>query len=280
MMDARFGDLDSRRSPSAMEEIFIEFDGGQLLVRTDVPLVLEFLGDTFRNMIVPNLTSSAGTLSVLAQEGSYRIESADDRVVEGDQAEHLLNLVKEEVRFQFMRARRDLLWLHAAAVERGGSALLLCGPSGQGKSTLGSALCERGWRLMSDDVAPVRMDADEVLAYCQSPVRRVRRDRKLEPQKRKGLARQKVSLPSGKLHLAPTPIGAMVFLTFSPGNPPLASRLSQGEMAMAILRNSTNLNDHKEMAVKRAASMARSLLGESLSYGYTADAVEMLDSLR
>lgn len=47
------------------------------------------------------------------------------------------------------------LVLHAAAVERDGRAFLVAGPSGTGKTTLALGLLERGWRLLSDDFAPL-----------------------------------------------------------------------------------------------------------------------------
>ncbi len=50
------------------------------------------------------------------------------------------------------------LLLHAAAVERDGDAILLVGASGSGKSTLAALLGERGWRLMGDEFALLRLD--------------------------------------------------------------------------------------------------------------------------
>lgn len=50
------------------------------------------------------------------------------------------------------------LLLHAAVVARdGGRALILPAPPGSGKSTLCAALIQRGWRLMSDEMAMVSM---------------------------------------------------------------------------------------------------------------------------
>ena len=43
------------------------------------------------------------------------------------------------------------LLLHAAVVEKNGKALIIPGQSGQGKSTLCSALVTRGWRHLSDE---------------------------------------------------------------------------------------------------------------------------------
>lgn len=45
------------------------------------------------------------------------------------------------------------LIVHAAALERSGRALVLPGPPGSGKSTLCAGLVNRGWRLLSDELA-------------------------------------------------------------------------------------------------------------------------------
>lgn len=45
------------------------------------------------------------------------------------------------------------LVIHAAVVERAGRALLLPAPPGSGKSTLCAGLVNRGWRLLSDELA-------------------------------------------------------------------------------------------------------------------------------
>lgn len=45
------------------------------------------------------------------------------------------------------------LIIHAAVIERNGRALILPAPPGSGKSTLCAALINRGWRLLSDELA-------------------------------------------------------------------------------------------------------------------------------
>jgi len=61
------------------------------------------------------------------------------------------------------------LMIHAAVVERGGCAAILPAPPGSGKSTLCAALVNRGWRLLSDELALFR-PADGVLVPVPRPV--------------------------------------------------------------------------------------------------------------
>jgi hypothetical protein len=64
--------------------------------------------------------------------------------------------------------RRGLLPLHAAAVEIGGRAILLAGPSGVGKSTLAAALASRGHRLLADDLCAIRREQDGSVSVLAS----------------------------------------------------------------------------------------------------------------
>lgn len=66
------------------------------------------------------------------------------------------------------RANRFMI-IHAAVVEKNGRAAILPAPSGSGKSTLCAALVSKGWRLLSDELAMVRLDTGE-LAPMPRPI--------------------------------------------------------------------------------------------------------------
>jgi hypothetical protein len=67
-----------------------------------------------------------------------------------------------------LHARRRVLAVHAAAVVHRGEALIVAGPSGAGKTTLGIGLARRGLGLLSDELAVIDTDTGVVLPYRRS----------------------------------------------------------------------------------------------------------------
>lgn len=63
----------------------------------------------------------------------------------------------------------EYLIIHAAVVERNGVAAILPAPPGSGKSTLCAALVCSGWRLLSDELALVRL-SDGLIVPLPRPV--------------------------------------------------------------------------------------------------------------
>ena len=61
------------------------------------------------------------------------------------------------------------LIIHSAVVEKNGFAAILPAPPGSGKSTLCAALINRGWRLLSDELALIRL-SDGMLVPIPRPV--------------------------------------------------------------------------------------------------------------
>lgn len=61
------------------------------------------------------------------------------------------------------------LLLHAAVVARGDAAVILPAPPGSGKSTLCAGLVQRGWRLLSDEMALVSL-ADRRIQGMVRPI--------------------------------------------------------------------------------------------------------------
>lgn len=61
--------------------------------------------------------------------------------------------------------------LHASSVALDGRAVLICGPSGSGKSDLALRLLDRGFTLVSDDRTIVRKDGARLIASAPPTIR-------------------------------------------------------------------------------------------------------------
>lgn len=67
----------------------------------------------------------------------------------------LFGVLRSRLADYAIRSRPGLIALHASVIERNGFYLAVSGPSKAGKTTLLMELLLRGWRLVSDDLAPI-----------------------------------------------------------------------------------------------------------------------------
>ena len=63
--------------------------------------------------------------------------------------------------FGILLHQREHIVLHASAVRVGAKAVLFCGASGAGKSTIAAALGGHGFPLVTDDVCAVALDGEK-----------------------------------------------------------------------------------------------------------------------
>jgi len=259
-----------------IEELNIEFDGEQVTVRTDVAEMRDFVARTYQLMLSDRNDSVISHLEVTHSPGgfSFRGESELDH----GEISGLYEYVKYQLLVQFIRRRQDLLWLHAAAVVRNGKAVIVAGPSGQGKSTLSTRLCEKGWSFMSDDIAPVRMASNEVLPFPQSPFRRIGGTREVDRPTLEALEKETVSIAPESIRRQAAPIAAIVFPVYRPDTSSSLIPMAPGNAAFELLRSYTNFVDHKESGVARASELARQIPAYQLMYSEGIDAAGLLNS--
>jgi hypothetical protein len=111
----------------------------------------------------PGLTRLGdGLLLFVPNVARYRIEHGSRITVEPEPGvpERNLRLFLLGSAFGALLHQRDLLPLHANAVEIGGSAVAFMGASGAGKSTLAAWFHDHGCRVIADDVCVVGIDQE------------------------------------------------------------------------------------------------------------------------
>ncbi|HUQ19069.1 MAG TPA: hypothetical protein VM099_05600 [Gemmatimonadaceae bacterium] len=257
---------------------YVEFDGQQIVIRSDDADIIDFVSRTYEHMLVPRATSIVAVLDTRRNNADYFLQSQDDT----DNASDLVSIsryLRREIQQRFIGARSDLLWIHAGAVVRNNKCLLIPAPTAHGKSSLVIELCQTGWCMLSDDLAPVRINTLEVLPYPERPVRRLYPGRDVSREELTAIGRESVPISPGAICHSPAIIGGVVFPRFRSDKNAELIRLSPGETALQLVGNCTNFADHNGVAVSAAGTIAGSVPGHRLIYGKLSDAVLLLDGL-
>jgi len=145
------------------------------------------------------------------------------------------------------------LLLHAAVVERDGCAAILPAPPGSGKSTLCAALMNRGWRLLSDELALISL-TDTTITPFGRPVslknqsidliRRYVPDAvfsEVSHDTAKGSVAH-LKVPTAQVQRIDEPAQArwVVFPRYVAGSPPVLTPRSRANSMLELGRNSFN----------------------------------------
>lgn len=99
-----------------------------------------------------------------ADPGFFVARTGQERLLAQDVAEFLF-LFEKDLTIELQRRRPDLFFIHAAAVEFDGKAVIIAAPSGTGKSTTAWGLLHEGFRYLSDELAPVDLERMAVYPY-------------------------------------------------------------------------------------------------------------------
>lgn len=109
--------------------------------------------------------------------------------------------------------------LHAACVEVNGTAVAICGPGGQGKTTLAAALAARGHRLMAEDITIA--DGSPPIARAGPDLLRLRRPSRRHVDLGPGAtvvaeSDERLFIRTGSESSSSVPLGAVVLLKEGP----------------------------------------------------------------
>ncbi len=123
--------------------------------------------------------AGSATLLSVSKVGLYWIDSGREMIVEpfAGASERNIRLFLLGSAFGALLHQRNLLPLHANAVEIDGRAIAFMGHSGAGKSTMAAWFLDRGHRILADDVCVVTFDpSGRPLAHAGIPRLRLWRE--------------------------------------------------------------------------------------------------------
>ena len=107
-----------------------------------------------------------------ANGNEIRVERLyDDPAKEGEMQAYVTGLALGAILHQ-----RGAVPMHGSCVARDGKGILITGVSGAGKSSLSAEALRRGYRLVTDDVTPIRLENGKVLAEPSFPQQKLWED--------------------------------------------------------------------------------------------------------
>jgi len=188
-------------------------------------------------------------------------------------------------------AHRFLI-IHAAVVERNGLAAIMPAPPGSGKSTLCAALVNRGWRLLSDELAMIRIDDGKIVpiprpdslknasidvmkAYAPQAVF----SRSVFDTMKGTVAHMKAPHSSVKESYKVAQPAWVIFPKYVPNSAPLLTPLSRAQAFMQVADNAFNYSLLGIHGFEALAGVMNTSFCYSFSYSQLDDAIHVFEGL-
>lgn len=227
-------------------------------------------------MLVAEPTQCIEQFCIHEENGTFYLkgtsEESDDH---GTQAEMLCRL-KYEIVTTLVRSHPDLLWFHAGAVADHDRVILFPGEGGQGKSTLVTSLCARGWKYLSEDVIAFDLRSGTVLPFPQTPRVRENIGRQLPLDQLPTLNKTEVYLPSGIICSQPLPIQTVIFPSYNFQSVNQLVPCSLGATVLKLLQNCMNFADHQHTAMRQLSDCLQDASAFCLSFSDRDRAVQLI----
>ena len=147
-------------------EFLLELPPFVARVRSDVPSLVRDIADMYGEFAVSASDAFADfSVEVSLEPGLRRWYKPQARFYYDDlpsfaplPAQQAFPMIEWGLNWCVAAHAHQYLTIHAAVIERDGRAAVLPAPPGSGKSTLCAGLIQRGWRLLSDELALLDMD--------------------------------------------------------------------------------------------------------------------------
>jgi hypothetical protein len=187
-----------------------------------------------------------------------------------DDGEFLFQFEKD-MTVQLQKLRHELYFLHGAALEFAGRSILLVAASGVGKSTTTWGLLHHGFRYLSDELAPVRLESMEVYPYPHAICFKKAPPKPYYLPDRTIYTSRTMHVPAeilpGETTNDPIPLVAIFFLRQSCLSAPTVKSITKGEAAARLFANALNALAHEGDGIDGAIEIARRSLCFELAIG-------------
>jgi HprK-related kinase A len=185
------------------------------------------------------------------------------------------------------------LIIHAAVIEKNGHAAILPAPPGSGKSTLCAALVCRGWRLLSDELALIRVSDGQItplprpVSLKNASIGIIQRyepnavfSRSVTDTMKGTVAHMKASTDSVAHAMTAARAAWVIFPQYQPGAKATLTPLPQSR---AFIRVADNAFNYSTLGVKGFETLAKVIdISQCYEFSYSVldDAIETFENLK
>jgi hypothetical protein len=257
--------LNSAREFGPHDTVVLHVVQHQIRIDCPDPVARVALSSIFAAFRAAKATPSPSVLEYVVApvaDHRYLLQVPGGRTDAAAGLDELVYMLEQSIVVELQKGNPALLFLHAAALEWHGRACLLVADSGGGKSTTAWALLHHGFGYLSDELAPIALDAMQVLGYPHALClkREVSAPYTL-PAATVSLGRT-MHVPTAHLPLASAwdtgrPLAAVFHLAYTPSAPqPTLSPMSAAAATALLYVNALNALSHPACgldAVKRVA---------------------------
>ena len=216
--------------------------------------------------------------------GSFMLKCAEGEIVAADSLNKFFQLVEWQLTETFMRGLKSFYQLHAAVAVCKGRALILCGPSEAGKTSLLIGWAASGALAYTDEIALIAEGDLQVLPFPRDLIVHQGTQR-LFPEWVADLPTWKdfdayrfVSpiVFGGHSSQAPVPCRALLFPVRKSGAGAVLHPLGQAEAASRLLQQSFSLWDWGEAAVEMVGRLVESCPANEIVFADAREAAALL----
>jgi hypothetical protein len=161
--------MDLDHHPSVTEPIDLQILGQRIRISCGTPALRDCLWRNFAALTSPDASGAAEpnlsyTINADEQQ-SFVLERAKRSVARASDLSDLVHYLEKDLIVDLQKCRAELFFLHSAAVEWRGKAILLAADAGSGKSTTTWGLMHHSVGYLSDELSPIDLSAMKVFAY-------------------------------------------------------------------------------------------------------------------
>jgi hypothetical protein len=258
------------------QTLHVGFGGSRVALSSDAPEVLAGLKRIFREMLESEPTRTVERLEVQWKGGKYNVFGTTEACIEYDSLADTVERLRYEVVLRLVKARSDLIWLHAGAADHRSASVMILGPWGRGKSTLVTSLYANGWTYLSDDIVPLDPNSGRAFPFPLTPMVREDPGQELPLERLSELRKTTVPLLPERVCRDSVPISAVVFPVYRRGCHTELLPCSPATAALELLQNCLNFPSHREAAVRYVCDLVRKVPAYRLSYSDGRLAAELI----